>query len=188
MNQYFGRMRRRDCTRQVSRFGKRPAARRLLRFCRQSNFCSLPGHRSLSATVGERKHSLRLSARELDHVLYNGGWPSAFPHAASRSRYRARSIAAAGRLQSGRASFRSRADRFHISNHPARRDLFCVSPFGDRRSRVMDSAHRFRFFRNYAALQAVQEELAAARRNTLIIRARCFCLVRTDGRDLQHLV
>ena len=112
---------------------------------------------------------LRLSARELDHVLYNGGrgWP--FSHAASRSRYHARSLAPAGRLQPGRSFFRSRADRFHLSNHPARRDLFCVSPFGDRRSRVMDSAHCFRLFRDHAALQAVQEELAAGRGNTLIM-------------------
>src|SRR6266508_237733 len=58
-------MRRRDCARQVSRFGKRPAPRRLLRFRRQSDFCSLPGRRSLPATVGERKHSLRLSAQSL---------------------------------------------------------------------------------------------------------------------------
>jgi len=33
----------------------------------------------------------------------------------------------------------------------------------------MDSAHFFQFFRDHAALQAVQEELAAARRNTLIM-------------------
>src|SRR5436309_357169 len=162
-------MRRRDCTRQVSRFGTRPAPRRLLRFRRQSDFCSLPGHRSLPATVGERRHSLRLSARELGHVPYNGRrvWP--LPHAAFRSRYHARSLAPAGRLPPGRAFFWSRADRFHSSKHSARRDLFCVSPVGDRRSRVMDSAHCFRLFRDHAALQAVQEELAAGRRNTLVM-------------------
>ena len=33
----------------------------------------------------------------------------------------------------------------------------------------MDSAHFFRFFRDHAALQAVQEELAAGRRNTLVM-------------------
>src|SRR4030095_13647057 len=57
----------------------------------------------------------------------------------------------------------------HFSTHPARRDLFCVSPFGHRRSRVMDSAHFFRLFRDHAALQAVQKELAAGRRNTLVM-------------------
>ena len=149
--------------------GTRPAPGCLLRFRRQFDFCSVPRHRSLPATVGERKHRLRLSARELDHVLYNGGrgWP--FSHAASRSRYHARSLAPAGRLQPGRSFFRSRADRFHFPNHTARRDLFCVSPFGDRRSRVMDSAYCFRLFRDHAALQAVQEELAAGRRNTLVM-------------------
>jgi len=40
--------------------------------------------------------------------------------------------------------FRSRADRCHFSNHPARRDLFCVSSLAIARSRVMDSAHCFR--------------------------------------------
>ena len=92
-----------------------------------------------------------------------------FSHAASRSRYQARSVAPAGRLQPGRAFFRSRADLFHLSNHPARRDLFCVSPFGDRQSCGMDSAHFFRLFRDHAALQAVQEELAAGCRNTLVM-------------------
>jgi hypothetical protein len=33
----------------------------------------------------------------------------------------------------------------------------------------MDSAHFFRLFRDHAALQAVQEELAAGRRNALIM-------------------
>ena len=33
----------------------------------------------------------------------------------------------------------------------------------------MDSAHCFRLFRDHAALQTVQEELAAGRRNTLLI-------------------
>ena len=33
----------------------------------------------------------------------------------------------------------------------------------------MDSAHCFRLFRDHAALQAVQEELAAGRRNTLVM-------------------
>src|SRR5206468_9777861 len=33
----------------------------------------------------------------------------------------------------------------------------------------MDSAHFFRLFRDHAALQAVQEELAAGRRNTLVM-------------------
>src|SRR4030095_7277533 len=166
---YFGRMRRRDCTRQVSRFGTRSAPRRLLRFRCQSEFCSLPGHRSLPATVGERKHSLRLSARELDHVLFNGVRVWLFRCVVSRSRYYARSRAPAGRLRRSRAFFRSRAARFHFSTHPARRDLFCVSPFGDRRSSVMDSAHFFRLFRDHAALPAVQEELAAGGRNTLLM-------------------
>jgi hypothetical protein len=33
----------------------------------------------------------------------------------------------------------------------------------------MDSAHFFRLFRDHAALQAVQKELAAGRRNTLVM-------------------
>jgi phosphatidylglycerophosphate synthase len=80
--------------------------------------------------------------------------------------------------------FRSRADRFHLSNHPARRDLFCVSPLGNRRLRVMDLTHFFRLFRDHAGLQAVQKELAASRGNSLVmvvddrgtakISAKCF--------------